>query len=76
MIKVRSVSDFARFMEERARLNGWELVVLDLGVDTSKGMPETRTIRDAYEPRAEAVRDDLGGMAGLAREQDPLHDGS
>ena len=31
----RSVSDFARFMEERARLNGWELVVLDLGVDTS-----------------------------------------
>ena len=55
MIKVRSVSDFARFMEERARLNGWELVVLDLGVDTSKGMPETRTIRDAYEPRAEAA---------------------
>ena len=31
----RSVSDFARFMEERARKNGWELVVLDLGVDTS-----------------------------------------
>ena len=31
----RSVSDFARFMEDRARLNGWELVVLDLGVDTS-----------------------------------------
>ena len=31
----RSVSDFARFMEERARRDGWELVVLDLGVDTS-----------------------------------------
>ena len=31
----RSVSDFARFMEDRARHNGWELVVLDLGVDTS-----------------------------------------
>ena len=31
----RSVSDFARFMEERARKNGWELVVLDLNVDTS-----------------------------------------
>jgi DNA invertase Pin-like site-specific DNA recombinase len=36
----RSVSDFARFMEERARRNGWALVVLDLKVDTSTATGE------------------------------------
>ena len=41
-----------------------------------QAMPETPTIRDAFEPRADGVGDDLGAVAGVPRRPGPTRAGS
>jgi NAD(P)-dependent dehydrogenase (short-subunit alcohol dehydrogenase family) len=36
-----------------------------------QALPETGTLKEAFEPRAKSIRNNLGTVSGVSRKQDP-----